>query len=116
VLFGWSLVLKLHTHKIASSPNDLAPANIVKIIECKFKGEGQGIEVLQLKAGAAVRYVADIASKDAAILIKKQQRVLRDRCAGDGSSFDHETSIEGDADPLFLAPDDVPGRQPAGQG
>jgi hypothetical protein len=29
----WTLVLKSHTYKIALSPNDLAPANIVKIIE-----------------------------------------------------------------------------------
>ena len=79
----------------------------MKIIECKFKGKGQDVEVIQLNACAAVRYVANMASKDAALLIKEEQRVLRDRRSGDGSSFDHVASIESDADPLFFPPDDV---------
>src|SRR6266567_4627138 len=81
------LVLKSHAHKITSSPNDLAAANIVKIIECKFKIQGQDIQVAQMNSCAALRYVVDVASEHAALLVKKQQRILRDRCSGDGSSF-----------------------------
>jgi hypothetical protein len=84
------LIPKLHAHKITSSPNDLAMANIVEIIEREFKVQRQDIEVLQLNSCAAVRQVADVASKDAAPLVKEQQGILRDRCSGDGSSFDHK--------------------------
>jgi hypothetical protein len=82
----------------------LAAANIVKIIEREFKVQGQEVEILQLNSGAAIRYVADVASKDAAPLVEEQQRILRDCRSGDGSSFDHETSIEGNANPFFVAP------------
>jgi hypothetical protein len=98
------LVLKLHAYKITSSPDDLAAANIVKIVECEFKVQGQDIEVLQLNRCAAVRYVAHVTSKDAALLVKEQQRILRDRRSGDGSSCDHKTSIEGNANPFFFPP------------
>jgi hypothetical protein len=98
------IILKLHAHNITSSPNDLAAANIVKIIECEFKVQGQDVEVLQLNSCAAARDVADMASKHAALLIEKQESILRDCRSGDGSSFDHETSIEGDANPLFVLP------------
>jgi hypothetical protein len=63
-----------------------------------------------LDSCAAVRYVVHMASENAALLVKKQERVLRDCRPSDGSSFDHETSIESDADPLLFPPDDVAGR------
>jgi hypothetical protein len=95
--FGCQLVPKSNAYQITASPNDLATANIVEIIECKFKVQGQDIEILQLNSCTAFRYVADAARKDAALLVEEQQRILRDCRSGDGSSFDHETSIESNA-------------------
>lgn len=67
-----SSVLERHTYKIATPPDDLAPANIMKIIESQFKVQGQDIEVLQSNSSTAIRYVADMARKYTAPLIKKQ--------------------------------------------
>jgi hypothetical protein len=71
-----SLILKLHAHKITSSPNDLAAANVMKIIECQFEVHWQDIEVLQSNSRAATRYIADVARKYAALFIEKQQCTL----------------------------------------
>jgi hypothetical protein len=62
---------------------------------------------LQLYSCAAVRDVANVASKDAALLVKKQQSTFRDHRSGGGSSFDHKTSIEGGADPFFAQASNV---------
>ena len=82
-----SLVQESHPHKIASSPNDLAAANVVKIVEREFKVQGQDIEVVQLNSGAALCNVAYMATKHAALLVEEQQRILRDCRSGDGSSL-----------------------------
>ena len=65
------LALKSHANKITPSPDDRAPADIVKIVECDFKVQWQDVEILQLNSRAAIRYVANVASKDAALLVKE---------------------------------------------
>jgi hypothetical protein len=100
----------LNAHKITSSPNDLAAANVVKIIECQFEAHGQDIEVLQSNSRAAVRYIADVARKYAVLFIKKQQRTLRNRRSADRSPLNHETLLESHANPLLFAPNDLAGR------
>jgi hypothetical protein len=82
----------LHTHKIASSPNDLAAMDIVEIIECKFEIQGQDIEVLQLNPCAALRYIADVASENAALLVEKKQRIPGYFRPGNCSLVDHNAS------------------------
>ena len=65
-------VLKRHAYKIATLPNDLAPANIMKIIESHFKVQGQNVEFVQFNSRTAIRYIADVAGKYAALFIKKR--------------------------------------------
>jgi hypothetical protein len=82
-------VLKSHSYKITVPPNDLAPVNVVKVIESQFKIQGKHVEVMQPNSCAALCYIPDVAGKYAALLIEKQQRAFRDRRPGDGSSFNH---------------------------
>jgi len=82
-------ILKLHAYKIATSPDDLALADIVKLVERKLEVEGQVVEVVQLNSRAAVRYIPDVASKDAALFIEKQHCILRDPRSGDRASLGH---------------------------
>jgi len=46
--------------------------NIMEIIECEFKVEGQEIEVLQLNSRATLRYIVDMAGKYSALFVKEQ--------------------------------------------
>jgi hypothetical protein len=87
-------ILKLHAYKIATSPDDLALADIVKHVERKLELEGQDVEVVQLNSRAAVRYIPDVASKDAALFIEKQHCILRDRRSGNSASLSHAAVIK----------------------
>jgi hypothetical protein len=79
--------LKRNTDEIALSPDHAALANGVKFVEGQFEIQRQQIQALEFDAGPGIRDVLNAAGEDAALSVKEQQRVFRDRRPRDRSAF-----------------------------
>jgi hypothetical protein len=64
-------VLKRHADKIVMLPDNAAPANGVKIIECQLEARRQYVKASQLYSGAAIGDIPNRASEYAARRIEK---------------------------------------------
>jgi hypothetical protein len=88
----WALVadgsvLKRNTDEVALPPDHAALANGVKIVEAQFEIQRRQIETVEFNSGPGIRDVLNTAGEDAALLVKEQQRVFRDRRPRHRSAF-----------------------------
>lgn len=75
-------------------PDYAAFANGVKFVEAQFEIQRQKIEAVELNSGPGIRDVLNAAGEDAALRIKEQQRVFRDRRPRDRSAFEFHRSYQ----------------------
>jgi hypothetical protein len=80
-------VLKRDPDEIALPPDYAALANGVKFVEGQFEIQRQQIEAIEFNAGPGIGDVLNAAGEDAALRIKEQQRVFRNRRPCDRSAF-----------------------------
>ena len=89
-----SSVLKRNTDEIALPPDHAAFANGVKLVEAQFEIRRQKVEAVELNSGPGIRDVLNAAGEYAALRIKEQQRVFRDRRPRDRSAFEFHRSYQ----------------------
>jgi hypothetical protein len=89
-------VLKCHADEIALPPDHAALAHGMKFIEGQFEIHRQQVEALELDPGPGIRDVLNAAGEDAALRIKEQQRVFRNRRPRNRSAveFHSDTNIQ----------------------
>jgi hypothetical protein len=80
-------VLKRNTDEVALPPDHAALANGVKIVEAQFEIQLWQIEAVEFNSGPGIRDVLNTAGEDAALRVKEQQRVFRDRRPRHRSAF-----------------------------
>ena len=88
----WS-VLKRDADEIALPPDHAALANGVKLVKTQFEIQRQQIEGVEFYSGPGIRDVLNAAGEDAALLVKEQQRVFRNRRSRHGSAFEFHRSF-----------------------
>ena len=81
-------ILKRNADEIALPPDHAALANGVKIVEAQFEILRQHIEGVKFDSGPGICDVLNAAREDAALLVKKQPRVFRDRRPRHISAFE----------------------------
>jgi hypothetical protein len=86
--------LKRNADEIALPPDHAAVANGVKFVKTQFEIQRQQIEGMELDSGPGIRDVLNAASKDTALCVKEQQRVLRDRRPRYRSAFEFHRSYQ----------------------
>ena len=86
-------VLKGNADEIALPPDHAALANGVKIVKTQFEIQRQYIEGVEFDSGAGIRDVLNATGEDAALRVKEQQRVFRDRRPRHISAFEFHRSL-----------------------
>jgi hypothetical protein len=81
-------VLKRNADEIALPPDHAALANGVKIVEAQFEIQRQRIEGVKFDSGPGICDVLNAAGEDAALRVKEQPRVFRDRRPRHVSAFE----------------------------
>ena len=71
--------MERHADEVALPPDHAALANGMKIVEAQFEIERRQIEAVEFDSSTGIRDVLNAAGEDAALRIKEQQRVFRDR-------------------------------------
>jgi len=95
--------LKRNADEIALPPDHAALANGVKFVKTQFEIQRQQIEGVEFDSGPGIRDVLNAAGQDAALCVKEQQRVFRDRRSRHGSAFEFHRS--------FPSSSQAPGKQ-----
>jgi hypothetical protein len=80
--------LKRNADEIALPPDHAALANGVKIVEAQFEIQRQRIEGVKFDSSPGICDVLNAAGEDAALRVKEQPRVFRDRRPRHISAFE----------------------------